>query len=401
VPATHRTTNGSNGSDPFHNTTQALIDRACEDGVMTYDVLVDVLDGIDDRAGFDTLLDALAASGVSVHPPAQGAVLPIDLPPLPGDDELTGNETLARVGNIPASDPIGLYFGQMAKEPLLTADEEVQLAKRIELGYLASGRLDEADHDDARRRSLDLIAEQGQAARRHLGRANTRLVISIAKNYMGNGMPFADLIQEGNVGLMRAVDKYDYMRGYRFSTYATWWIRQAITRGLAQKTRTIRIPLHLTERIRTMYRAARELEQEMGRRPTPEEIADALSMTPDKVRSMMDASRHAIALETPVGEDGDSEFGQFIEDESAPAPAEVTDQHLLQESIDELLNELTPRQAHILRLRFGLGGGEQHTLQEIADRFGLSRERIRQLEKTALRRLRHPRFARTLRSYLA
>ncbi len=400
MPATHRSNNGSNGSDPFHKTTQALIDRACADGVMTYDVLVDALDGIDDRARFDTLLDALAASGTAIHPPAQGATLPTDLPPLPGDDDVEG-EMLAHVGSIPASDHIGLYFGQMAKEPLLTAGEEVQLAKRIELGHLASERLNGSDRDDAWARSLDLISEQGQAARRHLGRANTRLVISIAKNYMGNGMPFADLIQEGNVGLMRAVDKYDYMRGYRFSTYATWWIRQAITRGLAQKTRTIRIPLHLTERIRTMYRVARELEQEMGHRPTPEEIADALSMTPDKVRSMMDASRHAIALETPVGEDGDSEFGQFIEDESLPAPAEVTDQHLLQESIDELLNELTPRQAHILRLRFGLGGGEQHTLQEIADRFGLSRERIRQLEKTALRRLRHPRFARTLRSYLA
>jgi RNA polymerase primary sigma factor len=399
VPANHRSNNGSNGSDPFHRTAQALIDRALPGGVVTYDVLVDALDGIDDRAAFGPLLDALAAAGVAVHPPAQGMALPDDLPPLP--DELDNGEALARVGGIPASDPIGLYFGQMAKEPLLTAGEEVRLAKRIELGYLARERLGGADRGDAWARSLDLIAEQGQAARRHLGRANTRLVISIAKNYMGNGMPFADLIQEGNVGLMRAVDKYDYMRGYRFSTYATWWIRQAITRGLAQKTRTIRIPLHLTERIRTMYKTARTLEQELGHRPTPEEIADALSMSPDKVRSMMDASRHAIALETPVGEDGDSEFGQFIEDESLPAPSEVTDQHLLQESIDEVLNELTPRQAHILRLRFGLGGGEQHTLQEIANKFGLSRERIRQLEKTALRRLRHPRFARTLRSYLA
>ena len=200
--------------------------------------------------------------------------------------------------------------------------------------------------------------------------------------------------------LMRAVDKYDYSRGNRFSTYATWWIRQAITRALAQKTRTIRIPLHMTERIRQMYRAAQDLEQTLGRRPTAEEIAAAMEVAADAVRAMMDASQHAIALERPVGDDGDSEFGDFIEDQDTVSPVESATQNLLEEAIEEVLAELTPRQSHILRLRFGLGGGEPHTLEEIANKFGLSRERIRQLEKEALRRLRHPQLAHNLRDYL-
>jgi len=247
---------------------------------------------------------------------------------------------------------------------------------------------------------MDRLIHDGQAAREHLGRANTRLVVSIAKRYMGQGLPFPDLIQEGNVGLMRAVDKYDYKRGNRFSTYATWWIRQAITRALAQKTRTIRIPLHMTERIRQMYRIAQSLEQSLGRRPTPEEIASEMDIPADSIRGMMDASQHAIALERPVGDDGDSEFGDFIEDQESPSPVDSATQHLLEETIEEVLSELTPRQSHILRLRFGLGGGEPHTLEEIANKFGLSRERIRQLEKEALRRLRHPRLAHNLRDYL-
>ena len=291
----------------------------------------------------------------------------------------------------------------MAQEPLLTATEEIDLAKRIERGFKARRRLDQPDvmQKTARwRRHLRRLVFDGQCAREHLGRANTRLVVSIAKRYMGQGLPFPDLIQEGNVGLMRAVDKYDYSRGNRFSTYATWWIRQAITRALAQKTRTIRIPLHMTERIRQMYRAAQDLEQTLGRRPTAEEIATAMEVAADAVRAMMDASQHAIALERPVGDDGDSEFGDFIEDQDSVSPVESATQNLLEEAIEEVLAELTPRQSHILRLRFGLGGGEPHTLEEIANKFGLSRERIRQLEKEALRRLRHPQLAHNLRDYL-
>ena len=322
------------------------------------------------------------------------------------EDEVEREEDDAGLGDInavSADDPVGLYFRQMAREPLLTAEEEIELAKRIELGKESALQLQKniANGDPKRYQELMRLVDDGQAAREHLGRANTRLVVSIAKRYMGQGLPFPDLIQEGNVGLMRAVDKYDYKRGNRFSTYATWWIRQAITRALAQKTRTIRIPLHMTERIRQMYRTAQVLEQSLGRRPTPEEIAAEMELPTESIRGMMDASQHAIALERPVGDDGDSEFGDFIEDQDSPSPVESATQHLLQETIEEVLSELTPRQSHILRLRFGLGGGEPHTLEEIANKFGLSRERIRQLEKEALRRLRHPRLAHNLRDYLS
>ncbi len=324
-----------------------------------------------------------------------------------------GREALATENNdsdigdinaVSADDPVGLYFRQMAQEPLLTAQDEIDLARRIEIGRNMRQCMDEPDpgkqYNDIELARMLRLEMDGQAAREHLGRANTRLVVSIAKRYMNQGLPFPDLIQEGNVGLMRAVDKYDYKRGNRFSTYATWWIRQAITRALAQKTRTIRIPLHMTERIRQMYRAAQSLEQKLGRRPTPEEIALEMDLPAEIVCRMMDASQHAIALERPVGEDGDSEFGDFIEDQDSPSPVEVATRNLLQETIEEVLAELTPRQNQILRMRFGLGDGEPHTLEEIASKFGLSRERIRQLEKEALRRLRHPRLAHNLRDYL-
>ena len=307
------------------------------------------------------------------------------------------------ISAVSVDDPIELYFRQMSQEPLLTAKDEIDLAKRIESGLKAQYRLKQPDvmEKSARwRRHLRQLVNDGQCAREHLGRANTRLVVSIAKRYVGQGLPFLDLIQEGNVGLMRAVDKYDYSRGNRFSTYATWWIRQAITRALAQKTRTIRIPLHMTERIRQMYRTAEDLEQTLGRRATAEEIASAMELAADTVRAMIDASQHAIALEKPVGEDGNSEFGDFIEDQDTPSPVDSAAQNLLEEAIEEALAELTPRQSHILRMRFGLGGSRPHTLEEIASKFDLSRERIRQLEKEALRHLRQPQLAHHLRDYL-
>ena len=309
--------------------------------------------------------------------------------------------TVASTGSLASKKQFLLSSTRVAE---LTVRDEIDLARRIEAGRNARGDLNDpftgSRLNDIELARLERQEMDGQAAREHLGRANTRLVVSIAKRYMNQGLPFPDLIQEGNVGLMRAVDKYDYKRGNRFSTYATWWIRQAITRALAQKTRTIRIPLHMTERIRQMYRAAQSLEQKLGRRPTPEEIAVEMDLPSEIVCRMMDASQHAIALERPVGEDGDSEFGDFIEDQDSPSPVEVATSNLLQETIEEVLAELTPRQSHILRLRFGLGDGEPHTLEEIASKFGLSRERIRQLEKEALRRLRHPRLAHNLRDYL-
>lgn len=380
---------------------QELVTRADVRGYVTFEDLAEVAtEGLDETA----LLEELQQLGIEVRQQPEGEEPVLDLPrePFAEDAEEFDEEAVADINAVSADDPVGLYFRQMAQEPLLTADEEIDLAKRIERGRKARKKLESASSLTVQDRA-DLVGqiEKAQEAREHLGRANTRLVVSIAKRYMGQGLPFPDLIQEGNVGLMRAVDKYDYTRGNRFSTYATWWIRQAITRALAQKTRTIRIPLHMTERIRQMYRTAQVLEQELGRRPTPEEIAEEMDLPAESVRGMMDASQHAIALERPVGDDGDSEFGDFIEDQDTPEPAEAAAHHLLQETIEEVLSELTPRQAHILRLRFGLGGGEQHTLEEIANKFGLSRERIRQLEKEALRRLRHPRLAHNLRDYLS
>ena len=382
------------------------MNRADQQGYVTFEDVLEILgeDG-DDVAAIEAVLDELDELGIELrqHDEQTFAANTSD-----GDDEFGAEESLSdpSVGDInavSADDPVGLYFRQMAQEPLLTAEEEIDLAKRIERGKEAQAKLEQLNSrsNPTLRRELQALVNDGQAAREHLGRANTRLVVSIAKRYMGQGLPFPDLIQEGNVGLMRAVDKYDYKRGNRFSTYATWWIRQAITRALAQKTRTIRIPLHMTERIRQMYRTAQILEQNLGRRPTPEEIAQEMELPTDAVRGMMDASQHAIALERPVGDDGDSEFGDFIEDQDTPSPLESATQHLLQETIEEVLSELTPRQSHILRLRFGLGGGEPHTLEEIANKFGLSRERIRQLEKEALRRLRHPKLAHNLRDYLS
>jgi RNA polymerase primary sigma factor len=383
---------------------QELMNRADRRGYVTFEDVLEVLeeDG-DDVTTLESILDELDELGIELR---QEEVARDEIDEVEEEFELEGEEVqdpgIGDINAVSADDPVGLYFRQMAQEPLLTAIEEVDLAKRIELGKEAQMKLYAIRRlDRAQRMELQELIDDGQAAREHLGRANTRLVVSIAKRYMGQGLPFPDLIQEGNVGLMRAVDKYDYKRGNRFSTYATWWIRQAITRALAQKTRTIRIPLHMTERIRQMYRTAQVLEQNLGRRPTPEEIAAEMELPAESVRGMMDASQHAIALERPVGDDGDSEFGDFIEDQDSPSPVESATQHLLQETIEEVLSELTPRQSHILRLRFGLGGGDPHTLEEIANKFGLSRERIRQLEKEALRRLRHPRLAHNLRDYLS
>lgn len=386
------------------------MNRADQRGYLTFDDVLELLDEEGEDANtVENLLFELDELGIEVRQESDqslrgGMVLADDIEMEFEPEEMPQDPGVGDINAVSADDPVGLYFRQMAQEPLLTAQEEIELAKRIEMGKEARHSLNRPGSSELNGNSwvanMDRMISEGQNAREHLGRANTRLVVSIAKRYMGQGLPFPDLIQEGNVGLMRAVDKYDYKRGNRFSTYATWWIRQAITRALAQKTRTIRIPLHMTERIRQMYRTAQNLEQSLGRRPSPEEIASEMDLPADSVRGMMDASQHAIALERPVGDDGDSEFGDFIEDQDSPSPVESATQHLLQETIEEVLSELTPRQSHILRLRFGLGGGEPHTLEEIANKFGLSRERIRQLEKEALRSLRHPRLALNLRDYL-
>ena len=315
------------------------------------------------------------------------------------DLELDEEEDDHDLGEIASSDTVGLYLKEMARVPLLTTEEEVQLAMRQEAGQIAEGQLKQApDHE--RRAEWQFLIQDGLNARDHLIKANTRLVVSIAKKYMSRGVPFLDLIQEGNLGLMKAVEKFDYHRGYRFSTYATWWIRQTITRAIADQGRTIRVPVHMTDRIRQLYRVARDLEQETGCKPSVEEIAEVMECDPRKVQWMLKVSWRPLSLEHPVGKDDDSELGSFIENDREPNPSDSAYNKLLKEKIEELLNTLTPREARILRLRFGLQNGHCYTLEEVGQKFGLTRERIRQIEGRALRRLRHPRRSRKLRDYL-
>ena len=309
-------------------------------------------------------------------------------------------EAALDLSDIAADDTITLYLKEMARVPLLTPEQEIELAHQLELGRAARRRLARGSHDPEEREKLLRDIERGEEARQHLIKANTRLVVSIAKRYLGHGVPFLDLIQEGNLGLMKAVEKFDYRRGHRLSTYATWWIRQSITRALAEQGRTIRVPVHMSDRIRKLYRIARELEQELGRQPSPEEIAEEVALEPEKVQWILRASRRPISLEKPVGEEDDNELGDFIEDETVPAPSETAHQNLLAETMGEVLSTLSPREARILRLRFGLQDGHSYTLEEVGQKFGLTRERIRQIEGEALRKLRHPRRSRHLKTYL-
>jgi RNA polymerase primary sigma factor len=306
------------------------------------------------------------------------------------------------LSTISTDDTVGLYLKEMARVPLLTTEQEVDLAKRLERGLNAQKKIDKLNGTASfkKRAELQGHVEDGRGAREHLIKANTRLVVSIAKKYIGRGVPFLDLIQEGNLGLMKAVEKFDYRRGYRFSTYATWWIRQTITRAIADQGRTIRVPVHMSDRIRRLYKVARQLEQMYGRKPTPEEIAVELGVEPRKVQWMLKVSWRPLSLERPVGEEEDTEFGAFIEDDTTPTPTQSAYQNLLREKVEEVLTTLTPREARILRLRFGLQNGRSYTLEEVGQKFGLTRERIRQIEGKALRRLRHPRRARQLRDYL-
>ncbi|MEN6478682.1 MAG: sigma-70 family RNA polymerase sigma factor [Anaerolineales bacterium] len=305
------------------------------------------------------------------------------------------------LSEIASDDTISLYLKEMARVPLLTAEEEVTLAREYEEGRIAQQRLKtDATLTEDERDELYKIYQRGEGARAHIIRANTRLVVSIAKRYLGQGVPFLDLIQEGNLGLIKAVEKFDYHRGHRFSTYATWWIRQAITRALADQGRVIRLPVHLSDRIRKVYQVAQQLEQDWGRQPTPEEIAEELSLPPQKVQWMLKVSQRPLSLEKPVGEEEDSELGSFIPDEEAPTPSDAAYQRLLQDKLSEVLTSLSPREARILRLRFGLQDGRSYTLEEVGKKFGLTRERIRQIEHEALDRLRHPSRSRQLRDYM-
>ncbi|HEX3458610.1 MAG TPA: RNA polymerase sigma factor RpoD [Candidatus Baltobacteraceae bacterium] len=297
-------------------------------------------------------------------------------------------ETIA--DGLSLDDPVRMYLKEIGRVPLLSMEQEKSLAMRIEAGELEQGRDGSADWK---------IVDGGEEAKRQLTEANLRLVVSIAKKYVGRGMLFLDLIQEGNLGLIRAVEKFDYRKGYKFSTYATWWIRQAITRALADQARTIRIPVHMVETINRLIKVSRQLLQELGREPAVEEIATAMGLTPEKVREVMKISQEPISLETPIGEEEDSHLGDFIEDQEAVAPAEAASVMLLKEKMQDVLQNLTERERKVLVLRFGLEDGHQRTLEEVGQEFGVTRERIRQIEAKALRKLRHPSRGKALKDY--
>ncbi len=304
------------------------------------------------------------------------------------------------LSKVNVDDSVDLYFNEVGDVPLLTAEEEVVLAKRIESGREARAQLAGGGATDDEREELQALVEDGWAAREHLILANSRLVISVAKKYVGRGVPFLDLIQEGNIGLIRATKKFDYTRGYKFSTYATWWIRQAITRAIADQGRTIRVPVHMGDQINKMLRITHRLTQELGRSPEPEELAEALNVATEKVETMKQVAQRPLSLERPIGEEEDSFLGDFVEDEDSPAPPEVATENLLSEHVRDVLATLPPREARILQLRYGLGGGESYTLEEVGQKMGVTRERVRQIESQALRRLRHPSLRIKLVDYL-
>lgn len=378
----------------------ALLEKADNQGFLTTEDILEIMPDAEDAV--DRLEDIflwLNAAGVEVFGEKPGDFDTDKLDDDDIDDEEDDDEAFDLSG-VSSDDTVGLYLKEMARVPLLTTEEEVELAKRLEAGNAARAEVARLSGEDVQRRcELEAIIEDGKAARDHLIKANTRLVVSIAKKYMGRGVHFLDLIQEGNLGLMKAVEKFDYTRGYRFSTYATWWIRQTITRAIADQGRTIRVPVHMSDRIRRLYKTARQLEQENGRKPTPEEIAVRMDLEPRKVQWMLKVSWRPMSLERPVGEEEDSELGSFIEDITTPTPTQSAYQNLLREKVEEVLGTLTAREARILRLRFGLQNGRSYTLEEVGQKFGLTRERIRQIEGKALRRLRHPRRSRQLRDF--
>lgn len=385
----------------FSMSSQGLIQKAEQQGYLnSSDILIVYPEAEENLPQLDDLMGYLQEQGIEVV--EEEAEKP-STEPEPTSLELEENEVelAADLSEIAASDATSLYLREMAHEPLLTAEQEVHLARAFAVGRAAMKRLSKNGVDRAEREKVQKEIEEGKKARDHLVKANTRLVVSIAKRYMGQGVPFLDLIQEGNLGLLKAVEKFDFKRGFKFSTYATWWIRQAITRAIADQGRTIRVPVHVGDRIREMYKVSRSLEQDLGREPTSEEIASAMNLPPKKVAWLLRVSRRTVSLEKPVGEEEDSELGNFIEDESSPTPAESAYHTLLQEKLEEVLATLTPREARILRLRYGLHNGHSHTLEEVGRKFGLTRERIRQIEVEALRRLRHPRRSRQLKDYLA
>jgi RNA polymerase primary sigma factor len=350
-----------------------LISKGKRKGNISYREIMDTLEQVDlSTDQIDEIYEVLASHGIEILPETGDEVIDNrEVFPAEGEEvelDLTVPEGIA------LDDPVRMYLKEIGRVPLLSAAEEVELARRVEAG--------------------------DENAKRRLAEANLRLVVSIAKRYVGRGMLFLDLIQEGNLGLIKAVEKFDYLKGYKFSTYATWWIRQAITRAIADQARTIRIPVHMVETINKLIRVSRQLLQSLGREPTAEEIADEMEMSAERVREIIKIAQEPVSLETPIGEEEDSHLGDFIEDQDAPAPAEAASFRLLKEQLEEVLNTLTPREEKVLRLRFGLDDGRARTLEEVGQIFNVTRERIRQIEAKALRKLRHPSRSKKLRDFL-
>jgi len=385
-----------------------LLHKAKTQGFLGIEDVLEALASHDDEEALEGVLEALHKGGVTVtafdeEPEVEALLLDEteeETDTEVEDDEEVWPDELYSLDGIGVEDGVALYLREMARVPLLSTDEEVTLAKKIVKGREACHHLKGNTHAAVERDCLEGTVTEGVNARDHLIRANTRLVVSIAKKYIGRGVPFLDLIQEGNLGLMKAVEKFEYQRGFRFSTYATWWIRQTITRAIADQGRTIRVPVHMSDRIRHLYRRAQEIEQESGARPSPEDLAIELGLDPRKVQWMLRVSWQPLSLERPVGDDDDNELCSFIEDDRSPTPQETAHLGLLRDKLEEVLTTLSPREVRVLRMRFGLHNGRSYTLEEVGQKFGLTRERIRQIEGQALRRLRHPSRSRELRDYL-
>jgi RNA polymerase primary sigma factor len=373
---------------------QKLLERAELQGYIRADDILEIFPGIAKKKElFDQLKETIRIQGLEVFDEDAQRPEEMDLPSL---DE----EPVSILDDISSDDTVSLYLKEMSLTPLLTVEEELRLAKRIARGRQARREISRLNGQNLElRQELETSIQEGRLAREALIKANTRLVVSIARRYIGRGVPFLDLIQEGNLGLMKAVEKYEYQRGFRFSTYATWWIRQSIIRSIADQGRTIRVPVHMVDRLRQVYKTSHEMEQRLGRTPTPQELADQLDLDSTKLNWMLQVSQPPISLESPVGDEEDSELGMYVEDNSSPSPAQIAYENMLRERVDEVLATLSPREARILRLRFGLGQDRAYTLEEVGRKFGLTRERIRQIEGKALRRLRQPNRARLLREY--
>ncbi|WP_382305774.1 RNA polymerase sigma factor [Herbiconiux sp. UC225_62] len=382
----------SDDSDDIEPDDEVVDDDAVEEVADDVEVVVDESDTDDTDADGD---DKVAKPAAADAPLPTGALV---LSLVDDEDDVpVYSSTITGA----TADPVKDYLKQIGKVALLNAAEEVELAMRIEAGLFAEDKLANTENlTPALKRELQWVAKDGQRAKSHLLGANLRLVVSLAKRYTGRGMQFLDLIQEGNLGLIRAVEKFDYTKGFKFSTYATWWIRQAITRAMADQARTIRIPVHMVEVINKLARVQRQMLQDLGREPTPEELSRELDMTPEKVVEVQKYGREPISLHTPLGEDGDSEFGDLIEDTEAVVPADAVGFTMLQKQLESLLDSLSEREAGVIRMRFGLGDGMPKTLDQIGDTFGVTRERIRQIESKTMAKLRHPSRSQSLRDYL-